>query len=304
MKLVPKRLQLVLTSALLAACASAAPGAAGPGEAIPDDAVPGEAGNSIGSGTGAQEQEAAPAPAPFDHTHAAWDAILREHVQGPLFDYAALAKRRAPFDSYLGELEAVSADQLAGWTKDQRFAFWINVYNAYTVRKVIDNLPLKSIRDLDKNLGLTNVFEQSWIPLNALHPSGKDKRLSLNDVEHEILRKRFPDARVHAAVNCASWSCPPLLGEAFVADRLDDQLTAQMRAFLADRDRNSFDTKKGVARVSRIFDWFKDDFVRDAGSVRDYLLRYAPADDQAFLRAAQVKFLDYDWKLNAPPAKD
>ena len=242
-------------------------------------------------------QEVAPS---FDHTHRRWNEVLKLHVKGDRFDYAALGKQRVEFDAYLEELGAVVRADFEGWTKPQRFAFWINAYNAFTILKVINNLPLDSIRDLDKSFGLNTVFEQEWIPLKALHPSGKSKRLSLNDIEHAILRERFKDARIHAAVNCASISCPPLLGEAFVPERLNAQLDAQMRAFVADRVRNAFSRDKNTVRLSKIFDWFADDFKRDAESVRDYLVRYASEADAAFLREAKFKFASYDWDLNAP----
>lgn len=248
---------------------------------------------------------ATPAPAPaattphaFDHTHALWDAILRKHVHGDAFDYAALKADHVSFDRYLAELHAVTPDELASWSREQRFAFWINAYNAHTIAKVIEHYPIDSIRKLDKNLGLTTVFEQPFIPMDALHPSGKPGPLSLNDIEHEILRKRFQDARVHAAINCASASCPPLRAEAFVATRLDEQLDEQMRAFVNDPKRNKIDPAKKKLRLSAIFDWFAADFERDAGSVRAWLERWTPEDLHPFLEKAPITYLDYDWALN------
>ena len=235
---------------------------------------------------------------PFDHSHASWNALLAEHVHGQDFDYGAVAEDPSTLRAYLAELHSVTPDELAGWTKDQRFAFWINVYNAHTIQKVVENYPLKSIRKLDKAFGLTSVFEQAWIPMNAHHPEKPGKELSLNDVEHGILRERFPDARLHAAINCASASCPPLLDEAFVAERLNEQLESQMRAFVRDRSRNELDREKGVARISEIFKWFAEDFERDAGSVRAYLQRFASEEDAAFLKDAKLRYLDYSWDLN------
>ena len=250
-------------------------------------------------GTDARQQDGNDVAPAFDQTHARWTKVLKANVKGPLFDYAAVAKDPSELKAYLAELESVTPEALAGWTREQRYAYWINAYNAYTIQLIVDNLPLKSIRDLSGSFGLSSVFDKAWIPLEPHHPKGKKKKLSLNDIEHEILRPRFEDARVHAAVNCASWSCPPLLGEAFVAARLEKQLDAQMRAFVADRDRNVFDRGKKVARISKIFDWFRSDFDRDAGSVRAYLLKYASEEDAAFLRDAKLRHVDYDWKLNA-----
>ena len=247
--------------------------------------------------------QAAPAPA-FDHTHAAWTAVLAKHVEGDLFDYAALKQDRAGLDAYLAQLQAVTPAQERSWTKEQRFAFWINVYNAFTIHKVVESYPLDSIKDLNTGLlGINSVFDKDFIPLAAHDPEGENEPLSLNDVEHGILRARFADARVHAAINCASASCPPLRDEAFVADRLEEQLDAQMTAFVNDPKRNVFDVEKGRLRLSKIFDWFEKDFERDAGSVREYVARYAPEERRAFVRSAKITHLDYDWSLNEVPSE-
>lgn len=239
----------------------------------------------------------------FDHEHLVWTSILQRHVHGDGFDYAALKKNPGQLENYLESLHAVTPDRLAGWTKDQRFAFWINAYNAHTIKLIVDNYPLKSIKKLSGAFGLNSVFDKEFIEMRALHPGGKDDALSLNDIEHEILRKRFEDARVHAAVNCASYSCPPLRNEAFTAEKLGEQLDDQMRKFLADPKRNRLDEKKGVFRASKIFEWFSGDFERDAGSVKEYLAKYAPAKDAERIRGMRIKYLDYDWSLNeASPA--
>ena len=272
--------------------------------AAADPELPGGPEESQTPGLSADETSSsagAPQPAPasaFDHSHARWNTILGEHVSGEGFAYGPLAKSPDALYAYLEELHAVTPKELEGWTKDQRFAFWINAYNAHTIQKVIENYPLKSIRKLDKAFGLTTVFEQAWIPMQAFHPKGKDKKLSLNHIEHDLLRAHFPDARLHAAINCASESCPPLRNEAFIAERLDEQLQEQMEAFVRDASRNAFDREKGVARLSEIFKWFSGDFERDAGSVRDYVVRFAAPEDAAFLRDAKLRYLDYSWALN------
>jgi len=238
----------------------------------------------------------------FDQEHAAWSEILRACVRDGGFDYARLKADPAGLDAYLATLQAVTPAELEGWTREQRFAFWINVYNAFCVRKVIEHYPLKSIRKLDGAFGLTTVFEKAFIPMPAHHPDKKGTELALNDVEHKILRAQFKDARLHAAVNCASASCPPLRNEAFVAARLDAQLEEQMRAFVHDPQRNTLDPAKGELAVSEIFKWFAEDFERDAKSVAEYLARFAP-DKAAFLRGAKLRYRDYDWDLNDVPRK-
>lgn len=233
----------------------------------------------------------------LDREHSAWTALLDRHVVGDGFDYAALAAQPEPLYAYLATLQAVTPGELAGWSREERYAFWINAYNAYTVTRVVENYPLESIRDLDGLFGAMPVFGQSFIPLGALH--GRDgELLSLNDLEHGILREEFQDARVHAAINCASKSCPPLRNEAFVASRLDEQLDDQMRAFIADRERNRFNVPELRAELSKIFDWFKGDFQRDATSIRGYLMRYAHESDKMFISNAKIAFTKYDWALN------
>lgn len=238
----------------------------------------------------------------FDHTHAPWSAVLGAHVKGDDFDYGALKKDPSKLEAYLRTLSSVTPARITSWSQKQRYAFWINAYNAWTIKKVVDSYPLESIRDLSGLL--KSVFDDEFIPMKALHPDGDDDLLSLNDIEHEILRPRFKDARVHAAINCASFSCPPLLDTAFVAEKLDEQLDAQMKRFVADPTRNRFDTEDGVLRLSEIFKWFDDDFERDAGSVRDYVARYAPEDKRDFVRKARIKYIDYDWALNDVEEKD
>ena len=235
----------------------------------------------------------------FDHTHADWTAILQQHVVGDRFDYRALSKNRGSLNRYVNQLHRVRPTQLKGWTRDQRYAFWINAYNAHVVQLIVDNYPLDSIKDLGSFF--SPIWKKRFIEMQSLSPSGKQQKLSLNDIEHEILRPRFKDARVHAAVNCASIGCPPLRNEAFVAERLDEQLDEQVRTWLADARRNRYEAKDKTLRVSEIFDWFEDDFERDAGSVAKWIARYAPEQEATWIRSAKkvrIKHLDYSWKLN------
>ncbi len=234
----------------------------------------------------------------FDHTHAAWTGVLKKHVVGSRIDYAALKIDHAALDGYLRGIHAVKPDQLGAWTREQQFAFWINAYNAHCVSLVVSEYPVDSIKDIGSIF--TSVWNKTFIEMPALNPGGKAKNLSLNDIEHEILRPRFKDARVHAAVNCASESCPPLRPEAFVAERLDQQLDDQVRTWLVDPTRNKFDKSKSRVEVSAIFDWFEEDFVRDGGSVAAWIAKYAPEAESAWLKSGKVavKYLDYSWKLN------
>lgn len=237
----------------------------------------------------------------FDHSYAQWTEVLQSCVRDGGFDYAKLKQDRSKLDAVLATLQAVTPDELAGWSEKQRFAFWINTYNAHCIQKVIDNYPLKSIRKLDGAFGINTVFEKGFIPMKAHHPDKKNEALALNDIEHKILRRQFKDARLHAAINCASKSCPPLRNEAFTAEKLDAQLDEQMRAFVNDPARNHIDPLKKELELSEIFKWFAEDFERDAKSVKDFLLRFATADKAELIKNAKIQYLDYDWSLNDVP---
>jgi hypothetical protein len=238
----------------------------------------------------------------FDHAHAAWTDVLKVCVRDGGFDYAKLKQDRTSLDAYLAALHAVTPAELAGWDEKQRFAFWINAYNAHCIQKVVDEYPLKSIKKLSGAFGLNSVFDQEFIPMKAHHPDEGDE-LSLNDIEHKILRAKFKDARVHAAINCASKSCPPLRAEAFMAERLDAQLDEQMKAFVNDPARNKLDPARKELELSEIFKWFAEDFERDAKTVQGYLIRFAPPEKADFIRGARIRYLDYDWDLNDVPKK-
>jgi len=248
------------------------------------------------------------ASAAFDHRHHAWSALLRKHVavlregQESRVRYAAFAADRPALGEYLRELSAVSESSFGTFGRAQRMAFLINAYNAFTIELILTKYPdLASIKDLGSFL------QSPWKPKRVPLFGG---RVSLDDIEHGMLRApgRYDDPRVHFAVNCASIGCPALREEAFVADRLDEQLDEQAARFMSDRTRNRYATSRGRLEVSKIFDWFGEDFRaghRGIGSLADFMARHADrlADaraDRERIRAGRVDiaFLDYDWSLN------
>ncbi len=245
-----------------------------------------------------------PSPAPdttqaaFDSIHAPWTDILAKRVRGGDFDYAGLKKDRAPLDAYVAALEAVKPERFQALTKREQFAFWANAYNAFTVKRVLDGYPVQSIRDLGDDK--TSVWDREFVPLGRLFPKLGKEKLTLNDVENKILRPEFKDARVHAAINCASKGCPALRAEAFTAAKLDAQLDEQVRAWLADGSRNRFDRAKSEIEISRVFEWFAEDFQKESGSVRAWIARFRPADKEWLDAPAMVavKYVEYDWALN------
>jgi len=235
---------------------------------------------------------AAPALAQgFDHSHQGWDALLRKHVvllpgnHASQLRYAELAKDRAALKSYLDVLQEIGKPEFDGWPKNERKAFLINAYNAFAVEKILTRYPdIRSIWDFGRIFG--NPFKDDFFTLLG-------RRMSLDGIEHETLRRpgAYDDARVHYAVNCASIGCPMLREEAYVAGRLEQQLDEQAQRFLSDRTRNRY--REGKLEVSKIFDWFKEDFEpRQA-----YFARHARTLEYPG-GAVPLEFLDYDWTLN------
>lgn len=221
-----------------------------------------------------------------------------------MVDYAELKKQRATLDAYLRSLEAVDPAEFTSWERADRYAFWINAYNSYTVQIVVDHFPIESIKKIGEPEG--SVWDRRFIDLKPLYPQAEGDKLSLNDIEHRILRPQFKDARVHAAVNCASIGCPQLRNEAFRGETLERQLDAAARAWLNDVRLNRFDGARRVARISRIFEWFEEDFVRDSKSVALWLARFAPKTEHSWLSSGnlRIEYLEYDWRLNVVPKKE
>ncbi len=254
------------------------------------------------------------AQAQFDHSHRAWDGLLKKHVvvqQGGKVGktkYDGFKDDEAALKAYTDSLSRVTEAEFKGWSKPQQMAFLINAYNAFTVVKVLQKYPnLKSIRDFGNVIG--NPWKDKFFTLLG-------KEAFLDDIEHNTLRKPgvYDEPRVHYAVNCASIGCPMLREEAFVADRLDAQLDEQAKRFLSDRSRNRFDAAKGVLEVSKIYDWFKVDWqsgykgIGKDGAVtsrEQYFGRYAALladkpEEQKMIAdgKVEIRFLDYDWNLN------
>ena len=171
------------------------------------------------------------------------------------------------------------------WTSDEQIAFWINAYNAFTIKLILKYYPIKSIKDIGSSIQIPFVNTPWDIKFIRI---GKD-RLDLNNIEHGILRKRFKDPRIHMALVCASKSCPVLLDEAYEPSKLDTQLTQQSKAFLADKSRNQVSSTN--PKVSMIFKWYAMDF----DNVREFINRYSVTKINP---KSEIEYLDYDWSLN------
>ena len=249
-----------------------------------------------------------PAQAAFDHSHAAWTALTAKHVQrisggaASQVRYAGFMQDRAALKAYLDALSAVPRSEFDAWSSPQRMAFLMNAYNAYTVELILTKYPdLQSIKELG------SLLQTPWKKKFFTLLGGE---MSLDGIEQDILRKRgaYDDPRLHFAVNCASIGCPMLREEAFVAERLDAQLDQQAERFLSDRSRNRYSPASGKLEVSKIFDWYGEDFKLGHKGIKDptaLFARYAnklsdvPAEQEKIkAQTVPVSFLEYDWRLN------
>ena len=247
--------------------------------------------------------------ATFDHNHAVWDQLLREHVHWNLthtasqVDYAALQGKRAVLNRYLRDLSAVEMQEFDSWDRDQQLAFLINAYNSFTVELILTKYPdIESIKDLG------SLFSSPW-KKKFFILFGEAQ--TLDGIEHSLIRGsgRYNEPLIHFAVNCASIGCPALANEAFVAETLDQQLLESTRNFLKDRSRNRFNSKSGALEVSSIFDWYAEDFDkgwRGYDSLEGFFRTHADwaadgpdAVERLRREEVEIDFLDYDWRLNS-----
>ena len=228
--------------------------------------------------------------------HDAFDLILKEHVRGGVVDYKGLKGDEESLDRYLEELSRTDPSAMG---RNGRLAFWINAYNAFTLKLILNHYPgIESIKDIPSS--------KRW---KARAWSVNGRIYSLDDIEHGILRK-MDEPRIHFAVVCASRSCPDLRDEAYVPERLDEQLEDAARSFLVNTDKGlRVSEEEGMIwgtnytlYLSAIFGWFGEDFEKAEGSVIGFVLRYASADTRDFIMNhrddLKVRHLDYDWSLN------
>ena len=212
--------------------------------------------------------------------------LLQKYVRNGKVNYAGFKTEEAKLDRYLKILENVITAKLS---RDEQFAFYVNTYNAWTIKLILSGYPgITSIKDLGSLL--KSPWKKEIVRID-------EKVISLDDVEHSILRPRYKDPRVHFAINCAAKSCPPLQSEPFEGVSLNRQLNEATRSFI--NDPNSYKLEEDKLHVSRIFKWFSEDFNDD---ILGFFLKYASGDLKKNLEAKadriQVKYLEYDWSLN------
>jgi Protein of unknown function, DUF547 len=221
-------------------------------------------------------------------SHALFDSLLRKYVnRDGLVDYKGFIKDSVAFSDYLNLLSKNHPNE-KNWSRDERLAYWLNAYNAFTIKLICNNYPVQSIKDIKK--GVPFVSDTWTIDFIKI----ENRTYSLNNIEHNIVRPTFNDPRVHFALNCASMSCPKLLGEAYRGDILNKQLDSQAQDFLKDTQRNKI-TNTNKAELSKLFTWFAGDFKKVEPSVVAFINRYS---DIKLAENAQIDYLDYDWNLN------
>lgn len=221
-------------------------------------------------------------------SHQAFDALLKKYVStSGKVNYKAFKSDSASLNVYLNILANNPPDKT--WTQGEQIAYWINAYNAYTIKLIIRYYPVKSIKDIGSSIQLPFVntpWDLKFIRIG-------NKMMDLNQIEHGILRKEFSEPRIHMALVCASKSCPMLLNEAYTPEKLEQQLTRQAQVFLSDTFRNKISPEK--PQLSMIFKWYGMDFSKSGGSVTSFVNTYSQVKINP---NAKISYLEYDWSLN------
>lgn len=221
-------------------------------------------------------------------SHEIWTKLLTQHVDAEgNVNYRGFQKDSSALNAYLHILVNNPPDKKK-WSSSAQLAYWINVYNAFTISLILDHYPVESIKDIGSKIQVP--FINSPWDIKLIEIDGK--KYDLNNVEHSILRKDFEEPRIHFAIVCASFSCPKLRREAFTAEKLETQLQEQAVDFINDPAKNTISKRK--AEVSKIFSWFKSDFTKN-GSLGDYLNLYSKTKLE---KDARISYMDYDWSLN------
>lgn len=247
----------------------------------------------------------------FDHS--IFDELLKTHVKNGRVAYQVIKADPSKLTDYLKQLEQVDPDQFDQWSKNEQMAFWINAYNAITIEGILRNYPIK----------WGSLIARARFPKNSIRQIGgfwdkvfikvMGKDVTLNDIEHKILRKEFGDPRIHFVIVCASVGCPILESQAFFASNLEQRLDQATRNFINDPDKVRLDRQQNILYLSSIFDWYKEDFSTSAAGMKtfakyskaeigviEFVVKYLSEAEQNYIVQQQpkLKYLDYDWSLN------
>jgi hypothetical protein len=234
----------------------------------------------------------------FDKTHGVYNQLLQDNVKNGMVNYAALVEAHdgslSILTPYLESLAEVAQDDFETWVVSDQLAFMVNLYNAATLQLIVDHYPVDSIKEI--GWWGHNAWKKKIINLFGRH-------ISLDYLEHDIIRAQFQEPEIHFALVCAAKGCPELRSEAYVGPKLVEQFDDQSRIFLADSNKNRFDDKNGKIYLSNIFRWYGEDFAKDNVELLAVLQEHWPEEVQAQLRqhnfkAIDINYTQYDWSLN------
>jgi len=252
----------------------------------------------------------------FDHSYATYNSLLNQYVKNARANYEGFIDSRAEFETFLRTLGSVDESDFESWTEVQKLAFWINAYNAFTIKAIIDHYPIK------RSFSLVGIFyapSDSILQIKGvwtkLQFRAVGKMVTLDEIEHQILRKKFNEPRIHMAINCASISCPDLRNEAYTPGRLEEQLINASINFVNNPDKGVYvNEQRKKVKFSKIFKWFGDDFINNYGSnklfnnyslkenaVLNFTSDYLESEEiKEYLMSNKLKigYLSYDWHLN------
>lgn len=223
-------------------------------------------------------------------SHGEWNKLLKKHVDNKgMVDYNGMAADVSKLDDYLADIS--KNPPAKNWDKNEKMAYWINAYNAFTVKLILDhaNEGIKSIKDIGKKPQIPFV-NTPW-DIKFINIGGQE--YDLNNIEHGILRKQFTDPRFHFAIVCAAESCPRLRNEAFEGSKLDKQLDDEGAYFLNNKFKNDITEKK--AKLSPLFKWYSKDWEQNGKSVMEWVNKYS---DTQITDKTNIGYTDYSWKLN------
>lgn len=254
-------------------------------------------------------------PEPFDHMYSQYENLLRAYVVGTKVNYTSLKYNRTQLDAVVDSFGGISAAELKDWSTEKQIAYWINAYNVFTLQAIVDNYPIQSSwLNWFKFIPRNSIKQISGV-WNELKWLAAGSEITLDEIEHDKLRKIYKEPRIHFAINCASISCPPLNRKPYVAERLNQQLSNAVKLFLASELGLRIEGTR--LQVSSIFDWYGEDFIDEYAHLIDLsrsakerailgvVAEHGPqkASKLARDRNANVRFLRYNWSLNETEMK-
>jgi hypothetical protein len=245
-------------------------------------------------------------------------SVLKQYVDDTgMVNYKGLKAKPEKLQAFLAGMGKLDRKSFEKWTEPEKIAFWLNAYNAFTLKAIVDNYPIKS-SFFRSRVWPKNSIRQIPGVWNKLKFKVMGKDYTLEHMEHKILRKEFDEPRIHVAMVCAAMGCPPLRNEPYLGERLAEQLADQSRRFLANPRQLKIDREKNLLYLSQILDWFSADFVKKyarkdkigkhdkkASAVLSFVAAHLADSDRDYLLGGKfkIKYLKYDWSLNEQPKK-